>query len=137
VESMQEPEAIRRVLKGNDVEGFPAVEFFPQSEWRYGMDASIVDDPSQVQVQEMPMGVNPFLAESTPVRLTAPLRVLRGWAADWKPVDAAEADLKRAPKNPTDLPSLGEMQAPGAVEKMTLLPYGATHLRVTTLPVIG
>jgi hypothetical protein len=138
VESTQEPEAIQRALKGNEVEGFPAVEFFPQSEWRYGMEAALAGMAKKIRVKETPMAENPFLAESTPVRLMVPLRELPGWAADWKPVlEPPPADVKLAPKNPADLPSAAEMQSPGKVATMTLLPYGATHLRLTTLPVIA
>jgi hypothetical protein len=137
VESTQEPEAIERVLKGNTVAGFPAIEFFPQSEWRYGIAAAMQSAAGKIEVQESPLGENPFLAEAVPVRLTVPLQALRGWATDWKPVmDPAVTDLKQAPKNPTDLPSAAEMQAPSEVENMTMAPYGATHLRLTTLPVI-
>jgi hypothetical protein len=137
VESVEESEAIQRVLRGNNVEGFPAVEFFPQSEWRYGLDAALEASLAKVQVKESPVPENPFLAESTPVRLTAPLRGLPGWAADWKPIlEPAPDDLKQAPKNPADLPSDAELQSRGEVTRMTLVPYGATHLRVTTFPVI-
>ncbi len=138
VESTQDAEAIRRVLKGNDIAGFPAVEFFPQSEWRYGVDAGLDANLKKIVVKEMPMPENPFLAETAPVRLGVPLRRLEKWAAEWKPVaDPSEEDLKQAPKNPANLPSAAERQAPGAVTMMTLVPYGATHLRLTTLPVIG
>jgi hypothetical protein len=138
VESMNEPEAIRRVLRENNVEGFPAVEFYPESEWRYGMDAALAGTPEKIQVHESPVLANPFLAETVPLRLTVPLRELPGWAAEWTPVvDPPPDDLKLAAKNPAKLPSEAEMASPGAVEEMTLLPYGATHLRLTTLPVIG
>jgi hypothetical protein len=138
VESLQEPEAIRRVLKGNNVEGFPAVEFFPESEWRYGMDSALAGMPEKIQVHESPVPANPYLAESVPVRLTAPLRAVPGWAAEWKPViEPPSDDLKLAAKNPAELPGEEERDSPGAVEAMTLVPYGATHLRLTTLPVIG
>jgi len=139
VESTQESEAIRRVLKGNNVEGFPAVEFFPESEWRYGIDAAVADGVlDTIRVTESPMPANPFVADSTPVRLTAPLRELAGWAVDWKPVlDPPSEDLKQAPKNPAELPNTAEMQSPGQTARVTLVPYGATHLRLTTFPVIA
>jgi hypothetical protein len=114
VESTQDAEAIQKLLNGNNIEGFPAVEFFPQSEWRYGMNAE------------------------TPVRLIVPLQPLVAWVAEWKPVlNPPVDDLKQAPTNPTDLPSEPEIQSPGEVARMTLVPYGATHLRLTTFPVIA
>lgn len=137
VESAQDPEAIQRVLRGNNIEGFPAVEFFPQSEWRYGLDAAFEGNLARVQVKESPVPDNPFVAESTPVRLTVQLRELPGWAADWKPiVDPLPEDLTQAPKNPAELPSEAELQSPGEVSRMTLIPYGSAHLRLTTFPVI-
>ncbi len=82
VESMHEPDAIRQVLRANEVQGFPAVEFFPQSEWRYGMESAIKTNPDKIEVKESPMPENPFLAESVPVQLSMPLRQLKQWAAD-------------------------------------------------------
>jgi hypothetical protein len=88
-------------------------------------------------VKESPVPDNPFVAESTPVRLTVQLRELPGWAADWKPiVDPLPEDLTQAPKNPAELPSEAELQSPGEVSRMTLIPYGSAHLRLTTFPVI-
>jgi len=126
------------VLKGNQVAGFPAVEFFPQGEWRYGIDAALAKTPAKIQVTEAPVGENPFLAASAPVKLTLPLHGLPGWAAEWRPViDPAPENLKDAAKNPTTLPSAAESAPAAKAETRTLVPYGATHLRITTLPVIG
>jgi hypothetical protein len=137
VESTQDSEAIQRVLKGNNIQGFPAVEFFPQSEWRYGMDAALETELGKIEMKESPVGDNPFLAESAPVRLNASLRAIPGWAAGWKSIDPSVTDLKLAPKNPADLPTQAELQSAGHAERLAMVPYGATHLRVTTLPVIG
>ena len=138
VESQQEPDAIRHVLKGNNVQGFPAVEFFPASEWRYGMEIVQKNAAHQFKVIESPMPENPFLADNVPVRIEVPLRVLPQWEAAWKPVlEPPPADLKLAPKNPAALPDEAEFQQPGASKTMTLAPYGSTHLRLTTMPVIN
>ena len=137
VESRQEPDAIRRVLNGNNVQGFPAVEFFPASEWRYGMNAAQKSAPDKFKVIESPMTENPFLAEHAPVRIEINLRALPQWAADWQPVmEPPPVDLKQSPKNPASLPGETEIQTVGASKTLTFLPYGATHLRLTTLPVI-
>ena len=137
VESLVEPDAIRRVLKGNNVQGFPAVEFFPASEWRYGLDAAQKNTPDKFKVIESPMPENPFLAGSVPVRIELPLHLLPQWEAAWKPVlEPPPADLKLSPKNPAALPDEAGLQSPGPKKIMSLVPCGATHLRLTTLPVI-
>jgi hypothetical protein len=65
------------------------------------------------------------------------LRRLSRWAADWQPViSPPPPDSKLFPKNPTDLPSDSDLQIAGDVEMVPLVPYGATHLRLTTIPVI-
>jgi hypothetical protein len=138
VESQHEPDAIRRILKGNNVQGFPAVEFFPASEWRYGMDSAQKSATSKFKVIESPMTENPFLADNVPIRIEVPLRVLPQWEAAWQPVlEPAPADIKTNPKNPTSLPGETEIQSAGRRKTMTLLPYGSTHLRLTTLPMIN
>jgi hypothetical protein len=137
VESQRDPDAIRRVLKGNNIQGFSAVEFFPAGEWRYGMDVARKSAPNQLNVIESPMPENPFLADTVPVRIEIPLRILPQWEADWKPVmEPPPADIKLAPKNPAALPRETELQFAGAEKVMTLVPCGATHLRLTTLPVV-
>jgi hypothetical protein len=137
VEIEHDTEAISRILKRNDIQGFPAIEFYPQSEWRYGVEAALVKSPENFKVIESPMTENPFLAEHAPVRIEAQLRALPQWAADWKAVmDPPPADLKQSPKNPAALPKDAEFANVGAAQTMTFVPYGATHLRITTLPVI-
>ena len=137
VETMQEPEAIRRVLKGNNVQGFPAVEFFPQSDWRFGIDRNLKAAIAQLKVIESPMTENPFLTENVPVRLEMPLRPLPDWEKAWQPIaDPPPTNLRESPKNPSPLPAEAELATAGTAQTVTLIPYGATHLRLTTVPVI-
>jgi uncharacterized protein len=135
VESRQDPDAIKRVLKGNNIQGFPAVEIYPLSEWRYGLDPA---RRSQFKVIESPMPENPFQVESVPVRIEVPLRALPQWEASWKPrFDPLPTDLKLAPKNPASLPDDAEARPTGELKTVTLVPYGSTHLRLTTLPALS
>jgi hypothetical protein len=137
VESLHEPDAIRRVLKGNNVQGFPAVEFFPASEWRFGFEATLKNNFEKFKVIESPMSGNPFLAGSVPVKIEVPLRALPQWEAAWQPLlEPPPADLKMNPKNPAALPDETQMRAAGRSKTMTFVPYGATHLRLTTLPLV-
>ncbi|MDB6016596.1 MAG: hypothetical protein JWR19_1085 [Pedosphaera sp.] len=138
VESQRDPDAIRHVLKGNNVQGFPAVEFFPASEWRYGMDATHKNIARAFKVIESPMSENPFQANQVPVRIEVPLHFLPQWESAWKPVlEPLPIDFKMAPENPASLPSEAENQPTGVSKTMILVPYGSTHLRLTTLPVVN
>jgi hypothetical protein len=137
VESMEDPAPIKRVLKGNFIEGFPAVQFFPESEWRFGIDVEEKSSPPAFKVIESPMPENPFLQPTVPVRIEASLRPIPRWAESWKPVeDSPPSDLKSFPHNPQALPADAELQSAGARQTMTLVPYGSTYLRLTTIPMI-
>ncbi len=129
---------IQRVLKGNNIQGFPALEFFPAGEWRYGVDEKTRAAPEKFHVIEAPMTENPFVASTAPVRIEVSLRAVPHWAADWKAdADPANPDLKAAPKNPAALPSDAELHDAGPEKVAVLVPYGATYLRLTTFPVIS
>lgn len=137
VENQRDPDSVRRYLKGNNVQGFPSIEFFPTSEWRYGISASQSRETASFKVIESPMPFNPFVSNEVPVRIEVPLQALPQWEANWQPVaDSQLTDLKLAPKNPAMLPDETQLQQVGGAQTMTLVPYGATHLRLTTFPII-
>jgi uncharacterized protein len=137
VEHTRDSDAIRTVLRGANIQGFPAMEFFPASEWRYGLDVAQKNQPDKFKVIESPMTENPFLADSAPIRIEVPLRALPQWEAAWQPVlEPPPADFKLSPKNPATLPNKAGLQPEGEAKSMVFLPYGATHLRLTTVPVI-
>ncbi|HTR40339.1 MAG TPA: beta-L-arabinofuranosidase domain-containing protein [Pseudomonadales bacterium] len=137
VESWHDTEATRSTLNGNNIQGFPALEFFPAGEWRYGIDFDQKNAAAKFKVIESPVRENPFLVSATPVRIEVPLRVLPQWEASWKAViEPPPANLDLMPQNPASLPDEAQCQATGESKIITLVPYGATHLRLTTLPVI-
>jgi hypothetical protein len=124
VEHTSDPAEIKPFLLGHDIRGFPEVEFLPESDWRYGLTPALKDDLSGVKVVESRVTENPFLEDQTPVHLELPLRHLSNWAA-------------KTPGEPSGLPNKAEREPDGPPVTMTLVPYGATHLRLTTLPVIS
>jgi hypothetical protein len=101
------------------------------------MDGALKNALDELKFIEAPMPKNPFVAEAAPVRIEAPLRALPGWEPGWKATpETPPDDLKTMPHNPADLPAEDEMLSAGPVQTLTLLPYGSTHLRLTTLPLI-
>ena len=119
VEHTNDPDNIKVFLAGHDIRGFPEVEFYPESDWHYGFNAKSTSD-AQIKVVESAMPDNPFVADQTPVHLEVPLYQLPDWSPE--AVDAGEVTKSSsAASEPTT---------------MTMLPYGATYLRLTTLPVV-
>lgn len=127
IEHTNDPPDIKALLGGHDIQGFPEIEFLPQSDWRYGFSRSLKSDPGKIEVVESAMPDNPFLEDQTPVRLELPLCSLPGWLRETNGAAYGE---------PRGLPLLSELRGAGRPETMTLVPYGSTHLRLTTLPVI-
>jgi hypothetical protein len=138
VELTKDTHHIESVLKGNLIQGFPAVEFYPQSEWRYGIDPGTKSNLDQIKVVESAMTDNPFLSDQTPVHLELPLRHLPNWQPDWNPEPAPLPNGDPVVvKNPAELPSAQEQQNAEAATTKIMIPYGATYLRLTTLPLVA
>jgi uncharacterized protein len=127
IEHTNDSSDIKPFLEGHDIQGFPEVEFLPKSDWRYGFDRMPKNDLGKIQVVENVMPENPFLEDQAAVELKLPLCPLPGWSPETNGAAYGE---------PGGLPSALELRAAGQPETMTLVPYGATHLRLTTLPVV-
>jgi hypothetical protein len=139
IELTKDTKQVELLLQGNNIQGFPALEFYPQSEWRYGIDFDTTfRNPNDVaKVIESPMTDNPFLAAEAPVRLEVPLRHMSRWLPTWTAVSNPDNNGNIDPKRtPQTVPTHEETVAADPVETKTLLPYGATHLRLTTVPII-
>lgn len=101
--------------------GFESYEILPETDWNYGIAASGAD---AVTVHRKPMSKHPFQRASTPVTLTVPARKIPGWALAAGGLVAEDPPTSPVP---SDEP----------VENITLVPFGAGMLRVTSFPVIG
>jgi hypothetical protein len=137
VELTKDLPLVEKALNGNFIQGFPAVEFAPVSEWRYGIDPIAKADLTQIKVVETAMSANPFVPGQSPVHLELELRRLPNWMPEWAPEPRLDASGKPVYViNPQSLPKAKELEASEAPTPQKLVPYGATHIRLTTLPVI-
>ena len=112
-------------------EEFPTWEANPVGAWNYGVALDPDKASTQVEVKQKPSAQN--LETSTwpwsdaPTVLTVPARKLEGW------------DYETNPKEPhqrftPQLPDPGNLKVSDQVERLTLVPFGATQLRVSIFP---
>jgi hypothetical protein len=104
-------------------------EVFPTSPWNYGLRVRMDDPPASFEVQEAPVGRQPF-GGNPPVLLKARARRLPQWTI----VDDSAAV---PPQSPINLQKREEPASRLKDELITLIPYGAARLRITSFPVLG
>ncbi len=127
IEHTNDPPDIRAILGGHDIKGFPEAEFLPLSDWRYGFDTALTNDLEKIRVVESALTDNPFIEGEAPVHLELPLNPLPDWSANAKAGFSEE---------PAGLPTPDEGTRSGAPKMLTMVPYGSTYLRLTTLPAV-
>jgi uncharacterized protein len=112
-------------------EEFPTWEANPTSEWNYGMAVDPAKAGTQVEVKQRPSAQNleasawPWSDATT--LLTVPARKLGGWDYEISP---KEPHQRLTPR----LPDPDKMNPSGEVEQLTLVPFGATQLRISIFP---
>ena len=93
-------------------------QVFPSSEWNYAL-AATPDTAHQLPVQELPIGGSPFALNGTPVTVQVAARKLPAWRA----VDGVAEVVPPSPVTSEE-----------PEEQITLVPYGAAKLRITSFP---
>jgi hypothetical protein len=99
-------------------------EVFPSSPWNYGLRIDPANPAASFSVEEAPIPRQPF-GRNPPVRLKAQARRLPQWVI----VDDSAAP---PPMSPIAIPAKEMAQT----ETVTLIPYGAARLRITSFPVL-
>ena len=105
-------------------EEYPSWKAMPAAPWNYGLAVEEAHMDTQVKVHRKAMTEDPWV--DPPVTLTAPARTIEGWELQADPANAKQ--LFTPP-----LPEVEEHKL-GAEQTLTLVPYGATHLRLTIFP---
>ena len=112
-------------------EEFPTWEANPVGEWNYGVDLDPTKVSSQVEVKQRTGTANLETSSwpwsDAPTVLTVSARKLDGW------------DYETNPKEPHQrftphLPDPEKIKPSSQVERLTLVPFGATQLRISIFP---
>jgi Beta-L-arabinofuranosidase, GH127 middle domain/Beta-L-arabinofuranosidase, GH127 catalytic domain len=104
-------------------------EVYPASPWNYGLRLDSANPAASFEVAEAPITVQPFSSSHPPVVLKVKALRLPGWVI----VDDSAA---APPRSPVVLPAKEEMVNPPKERTVTLIPYGAARLRITSFPVL-
>jgi hypothetical protein len=116
----------KRVV-GQPAPGFDEYEQTPTSAWNYALavDAKDPDKSFELLVDaETPADHNPFIPQTTPVKLIATARKVPEWGLAWNGVVAFD-------------PPSSPVRSSEPDERVTLVPLGAQELRLTDFPVLG
>jgi len=121
VYSLKIEEAATPVFGVKTTPEFPAWDILPASPWNYGLQVKEFDIASQVQVVERSVSGFPWDVGNSPIELRVPARRISAWTLPEKTI-----------------PSLLEKPVgDGEIETVTLVPYGATRIRLTVFPLLG
>ena len=105
-------------------------EVYPTSPWNYGLRLDPADPSSSFAVEEAPIARQPFNNSAPPVVLKVKGRRLPQWVT----VDDSAAP---PPPSPVRTERKEEMVNRPIDETITLIPYAAARLRITSFPVLG
>ena len=116
--------------KGTDEKEGDYYSVYPTTDWNYGLLEKIVKDPAaNLQVKKVRPVSHKFVwnLENAPIEIIAEGKKIPGWKA------IADGS---APQPVTDRGGLFKGTVANDVEKITLVPYGCTKVRVVAFPVV-
>ena len=113
-----------RSIRNDYGNGFAESEVLPASAWNYALLLDRNNPSASIRVVESEMPENPFVQETTPVKLLVSARKLPVWKYAHNGRLATDP-----PYSPVEIQS--------SDEQVVLVPYGSETLRVTCLPYLG
>jgi uncharacterized protein len=138
-------------------EKFPAYNLYPASKWNYALSFNqSVPLEDQLFITRKPVTSNPWTILNSPINIEIPAREVKGWALiqkntieeeHWLPVkdnngNVVDWEMKgylsiKGDYNFTPpLPETSQLKAmlSNEVERIKLVPYGCTKMRITVFP---
>ncbi|MFC3559515.1 beta-L-arabinofuranosidase domain-containing protein [Pedobacter jamesrossensis] len=114
----------KKNIKEFSVKGFYETEITPNSPWNYGLLTESGDINKNVTLVRSSIPENPFVQEQAPLKLKMKAKLIPSWTLDYKGTAAFDVPFSPVLSNEK-------------TEEVTLVPFGATNLRVSIFPTIG
>ena len=105
-------------------QGYDEFELHPITPWNYALAIDPANPTPSITVSNFTTPANPFDPSQPSVVLTASARSVTGWTNGWRGTHAFE-------------PPASPMSSTNALQSVTLVPFGAQHLRVSWFPWLG
>jgi len=114
--------------KGNQKEEGDYFSVYPKSDWNYGLLENIVKDPKAYLTVEVKPISDKFVwnLQHAPIEITAPAKKI----PNWKAVDGV------AHQPVSDRTGIYRGEVEQKTEKIKLVPYGFTKVRIVAFPVV-
>lgn len=114
--------------KGNESTEGDYMSIYPIGDWNYGLLEDVIKDPAiSLQVLVKPSTAKfPWNINNAPIEITAPAKKI----PNWKVVDGV------AHQPVTDRTGIYKGEVNSVVEKISLIPYGCSKVRIVAFPVV-
>jgi hypothetical protein len=104
--------------------GFDEFEVRPTTAWNYALQLDPANPAASLTPARLTTPANPFDPAQPSVNLAASARQLPGWTNGWRGTHGFE-------------PPVSPVTSTNSLQAVTLVPFGAQHLRISWLPYLG